>query len=530
MQKDYTPFVVIPEKEKKSAQKRNIEVAKEVAESVRTTLGPKGMDKLLVNGQNKITVTNDGVTILQEMEYIHPIAQMIIQIAQTQESEVGDGTTTAVILAGELLSKAQDLLQRGIHPTIINKGYKQASEKALAIIESLATKVDATDTEILTQIITTAMTGKGAESIKEDLTSIIIEAVSKVSQNKHAKPQDIKIEKRVGSNKASTLIKGILIDKGRVHPDMPNAITDAKIALLNCALEVKDTETKSNISITNPEQIKQFIEQEDLIVKHFADTIIASGANVVFCQKGIDDLVQYQLAKKGIFAVRRVTQTDMEKFARATGAKIIFDINDLVPETLGQAEEVYESRERDTVTYVTGCKNDIAATIVISGGTEHVADEICRAVDDALGDVFAVLKNNTIVPGAGAIEIEIAKNLYTFAKTLSGREQLAIKAFAESLETIPKTLAENAGLDPIDITTTLYAEHEKGIADAGIDVFSGNAIKALEKGIVEPSAIKIHAIQSATEVATMILRIDDTIVSPPEQQAPQGYSNQYPGF
>lgn len=501
------PYMIVPDTNaNKSPQKKNIEAAKLVAETIRTTLGPKGMDKLLVNSQNKITVTNDGVTILEDMELDHPIAKMIVEIAQTQEDTVGDGTTTAVILAGEFLSKAEELLDRGIHPAVITKGYRIASEKAIEILNKISRTADSKSD--YKKIVETAITGKGAEGFKESLVDVVVDAVMRAGD-----ASDVKVEKKTGGVDESRLVEGLIVDKCVVHPDMPKSLVNAKVALLNCSVEIRDTETKANISITNPGQMQEYIDQEERIVKAMTDKIIASGANVVFCLKGMDDLAQYFLAKAGVMAARRVKQSDLEKLAKSTGAKVIYDINDLDSAKLGSAKLVEEKLGVEKMIHVTGGKNQNVSTILVSGGTEHVADEVCRAVEDAIGDLFALMKSGKAVAGAGAVEIELAKELAKFAKTLSGREQLAVKAFADSMEVIPKTLAENAGLDPVDVVTTLYSEHEKGNDTYGIDVFSGKTMDAWKKGIIEPVAVKIQAIKSASEVANMILRIDDVIVS-----------------
>lgn len=519
MSKEYQPIYVLPEGSKqdygKTAQKNNIKAAKLVAETIRTTLGPKGMDKLLVNSMNEITITNDGVTILDEMEIQHPIAKMIVDIARTQENEVGDGTTTAVILAGELLSKAEELINRNIHPTIITKGYRIASQKASEILEEIAKPIEKKDKEVLINIVKTAMTGKGAEVVKEVLADIVVKAVLESESKEH-----ISVEKKVGySIEKSEVISGIILDKEKVHPDMPSEVKEGKIALINCPLEIRDTETDAKISITNPQQMQEFLAQEEMIIKQLVEKIIKSGANAIFCQKGIDDLAQYFLSKAGIFAVRRMKQSDMKKIAKATGAKIVYDIKDLDAEKLGSADICEKKERNESLIHITKTKNNNFSTILVTGNTNHVADEAKRAVEDAIGDLFSLIKNSKAVPGAGAIEIEIEKKLIEFSKSLSGREQLAVKAFAESLEIVPKTLAENAGLDPIDVITELNSAHEKN-ADYGIDVFSGKHIDSWKEGVIEPIAVKLQAIQSATEVANMILRIDDVIATSPDMENP----------
>ena len=503
----------------RNAQRNNIEAAQQVADTVRTTLGPKGMDKMLVDTLGDVIITNDGVTILEEIEIQHPAAKMMVEIAKTQEDEVGDGTTTAVVLAGELLKKANDLLDKKIHPTVIAKGFRLATEKAQEILRSIAEEIDEDDEDTLRSIATTAMTGKGAEHSKEKLAELAVKAVKsiidEINGEKRIDIENIKIEKKVGGGvEDSELINGIVLDKERVHPGMPKIVKNAKILLLDSAIEIKNTETDAKIQITDPSQLQSFIEMEEKMLKEMVDKIVKTGANVVFCQKGIDDTAQHYLAKAGIYAVRRVTRSDMEKLERATGAKIITSFNDLSSKDLGFAGLVEERKIGDeAMTFVTDCKNPKAVTMLIRGGTEHVIDEVKRAMEDAIGDVAAALKYGSVVGGAGSVEAELAKELRKFANSLSGREQLAVQSFAEAIEVIPRTLAENAGLDPIDILAELKAEHDKGKKWAGIDVFSGKVIDAWKLGVVEPLKIKTQAIQSASEVAIMILRIDDVIAS-----------------
>jgi len=522
MHRDNQPIYITSDKKQKTPQEQNIIAAKLVADTIRSTLGPKGMDKLLVDQQGNTIITNDGVTILSEMQIKHPIAKMIVEIAQTQENEVGDGTTTAVILAGELLSQAQELLNRNLHPTNIIKGYQLAAHKAQEILLQKATAVDTSDDIQLHKIVTTAMTGKGAEVAKESLAKVIVQAAKSVRDK-----ESISVIKHIGTSvEDSKVIAGLVLDKHRVHPDMPEIILDAKIALLNCPLEVRDTETDAKISITSPAQMQAFLEQEELMIQNITTAIIKSGANVVFCQRGIDDLAQYHLAKAGVLAVRRATSSDMRKLAKATGAKLLYDVTDITAQSLGSAHVEEKLVNGQTMLHIT--KISGVATIIIGSGTNHVADEVIRAVDDALGDIFSVLKSKKIVPGAGAIEIELAKELLVFAKTLSGREQLAVEAFATSLLIIPKTLAQNAGLDPINVVAELFAAHEKSHT-AGIDVFTGMVLDSFERGIIEPLHVKVHAIRSASEVANMILRIDDVIATEiDDQQGTRGPNLQMP--
>lgn len=512
------PIYILPENTQrstgKSAQSNNILAAKLVAQTVRTTLGPKGMDKMIVDSLGEVIVTNDGVTILKEMQIEHPAAKMIVEIAKTQEQEVGDGTTTAVILAGELLKQAEELLDENIHPTIIVKGYRLASEKALEVINSISSEIDFKSKELIANIASTAMTGKGAESSKVHLSDMISSSVLDVIKDGKFDKDDIRIEVKSGESvDKSALIKGIVIDKEKVHPNMPKKIENAKIALINCALEVKSTENDAKININDPMQLNAFLEQEEKMIKDMTDKIISTGANVLISQKGIDDMAQYFLAKKGIYAIRRVRETDLKQLSKATGANIVSKINDLTSEDLGFAGNVQEKYISDEyMTFVQNCKNPKAVTLFVRGSTEHVVNEIKRAIEDALGDIESVIKTKRVVYGAGSCEIELSKKLRKYAQSLSGKEQLAVTSFANALEIIPKTLAENSGLDSIDILTSLKSEHDKGNLTYGVDVFSGKIVDSKLMNIIEPITIKTQAIISATEVAAMILRIDDVII------------------
>ena len=511
------PVYVMPEDAQrimgKDAQRNNILAARVLAETVKTTLGPKGMDKMLVDRSGNIIVTNDGVTILEEMEIEHPAAKMIVEVAKTQEQEVGDGTTTVVMLAGKLLENAEKLLDKKIHPAIITRGYRLASQKAQEIINTLA--VEISSEEELLKIAQTAMTGKGAEYVKDKFDNIIVNAVKLVSDHGRLNPDDIKIEKQKGQSIDKTeLIEGLVLDKERVNLEMPARVDGARIALIDSALEVKGPETETRISITSPEQLQSFVTREEELLRGMVEKIKGVGANVVICQKGIDEIAQFYLAKEGIYALRRVPKTDMQKLARATGGKIISNLREITMDDLGYSaivEEIKESEEG--MTYIRGCKNPKAITILIRGGTDHVIDEIERAIRDGLGDVAAVLKDNKVVAGAGAVEIETAKRLREYAQTLKGREQLAVEEFASALEFIPITLAENAGLDPLDVLTELRVNHDSGNKNHGINIFTEKVEDSLMYGIIEPLKIKTQAISSASEVAIMILRIDDVIAS-----------------
>jgi thermosome len=517
----------------------NITAARVIAEAVRSTLGPKGMDKMLVDSLGDVVITNDGVTILKEIDVEHPAAKMVIEIAKAQDNEVGDGTTTAVVLAGELLKRAEELLDQEIHPAVIANGYRMAASKALEIFNEIAIPVSRDDDEVLRKIAATAMTGKGAEVALEKLAEIAVKAVKLIAEEENGKIEVntdyVKIEKRQGGSVEETeLIDGIVLDKEVVHPGMPKRIKDAKILLLDSALEVKETEIDAKIRITDPEKLQKFIEQEEAMLKEMVDKISGAGANVVFCQKGIDDLAQYYLAKAGILAVRRVKKSDMEKLSKATGAKILTDLRDVSSEDLGEAALVEERKVGDEkMVFVTGCKNPKAVTILVRGGTEHVVEEIARGIEDAVRVVSCALEDGKVVAGAGAPEIEVSLKLRDWAPSLGGREQLAAEAFATALEIIPRTLAENAGIDPIDVLVELKSAHEKGQKYAGVDVETGKVVDMKERGVLEPLRVKSHAIESATEVAVMLLRIDDVIAAKgleKEKEKGEGGSGEMPEF
>ncbi|MBR9706117.1 thermosome subunit [Candidatus Pacearchaeota archaeon] len=530
MASDKQPIYILPESTERTvgrdAQRNNILAAKLVGEAVKTTLGPKGMDKMLVDSLGEIIVTNDGVTILEEMEIEHPAAKMMVEIAKTQESEVGDGTTTAVMIAGRLLENAEKLLDKKIHPTVITKGYTMAAERIKLLLNQLSVDVTGRD-DVLKFVAMTAMTGKGAESVKEKFSDIIVESVKQIEENDNVDINNIKIVKSKNNRIEDTeLISGIVIDKERVAIDMPNKVEGARIALVSDALELKTPESEAKISVTSPEQLQNFVEREEHMLKQVVERIKNSGANVIFCQKGIDDVVQYYLSKNNIYACRRVAKSDMENLARATGAKIVSNLNELTKEQLGNSRSVEEVKQGDEgMTYVKGCINPKALTILIHGGSDHVMDEMERAIKDGLGDVASVIKTKRIVPGAGAIEIELSRRLKAYANSLSGREQLAVQEFANALEYIPSTLAENAGLDPIDVLTELKSRHDNQEQNAGINIFSNQVEDVLAEGIIEPAKIKTQAISSATEVAVMILRIDDVLAS----RSAKGRMPQMPG-
>jgi thermosome len=503
----------------REAQNNNIMAAKAVAAAVRTTLGPKGMDKMLVDSLGDIVITNDGATILKEMDIEHPAAKMIVEVAKTQDDEVGDGTTTAAVLAGEFLKNAEELLEQGVHPTVIASGYRLASIKAREILKTLARPVTSKDRDLLLKIAATAITGKGAEASKDVFANLAVNAVLSVVDTENGKQKvdidDIKVEKKVGGSvEESVLIEGMVIDKERVHTNMPKRITDAKILLINEALEIKKTEVDAEISIKSPDQLQLFLDQEEQMIHDMVIKVINSGANVVFVQKGIDDIAQHYLAKAGIYAARRVKKSDMDKLARATGAKVLTSLKEINDSDLGKAGLVEEKKIGDeSMTYITECHNPKAVSIILRGGTEHVADEAERALHDALRVVGVAIEDETLVAGGGSPEVELALRLREYASTLKGREQLAVAKFADALEVIPRTLAENAGLDPIDMLVEMRSQHEKGNKTAGLNVFTGKVVDMWKEGVVEPLRVKTQAISSGTEAATMILRIDDVLSS-----------------
>ena len=500
----------------RDAQSMNIAAAKAVASAVRTTLGPKGMDKMLVDTIGDVVITNDGVTILKEMDIEHPAAKMMVEVAKTQDDEVGDGTTSAVVIAGELLKRSEDLLEQDVHPAIIANGYRQAAEKAQELLQNIAIDVTSDDSATLRKIADTAMTGKGSETAKDKLCDLVVRAVTMVAEDDGSvDTENIKIEKKVGGSiEDSEIVEGMLIDKERVHPGMPAKVTSAKIMLLNAAVEFKKTEVDAEITITSPDQLQAFLDEEERMIKAIVEKIIATGANVLFCQKGIDDIAQHYLAKAGIMGIRRVKKSDMEKLARATGATIVSSIDAISDTELGDAGIVEERKiSGEEMIFVEECKNPKAVSIIVRGGTEHVVAELDRALEDALRVVGVVLEDKKCVAGGGAPEVELSLRLREHAASVGGRAQLAIESFASALEIIPRTLAENAGLDPIDMLVELRSAHETGKKTVGLNVYEGKAVDMREAGVVEPLRVKTQAIASAAEAAIMILRIDDIIAS-----------------
>ena len=511
----------------REALRINISVAKAIADAVRTALGPKGMQKMLVDPFGDVIITHDGATIMKEMEVEHPIAKMMVDLAKTQDQETGDGTTTVVILAGELLSKAEELIDMGIHPTIVIAGYRKAEKKAQEILNEIAINVPWNDEKILKQVAEIAMGSKAVSSAKAHLSELAVKASLAVVEERDGKRitdiDNIKLEKKEGGSIFDTqLIQGIVIDKEVVHPAMPKTVADAKIALISRALEVKKPEISSKIRIVSPSQIKQFLDQEKAMIRDLIDKIAATGANVVFCQKGIDDIAQHFLAKKGILAVRRVRKSDMEKLAKATGAKIVVNIEDMSEGDLGHAELVEERRVgEDKMVFVEGCKNPKAVSILIRGGSKQIVDETERALHDALCVIRDVIEDGKIVVGGGAVELELALRLKEYANTLSGKEQAAVQKFAEALEVVPKTLVENSGMDTVVKMAELTRQHTLGNTYYGFDIFTGEVVDMKEKSVIEPLRVVSHAVKSAAEFAETVLKIDDIIAAAGKTSLPK---------
>ncbi len=518
-----TPILILKEGSSRSrgreAQHANILAARIVAEAVKSSLGPKGMDKMLVDSFGDVTITSDGRTILDEMDIQHPAAKMMVEVSKTQDNEAGDGTTTAVVIAGELLSNAEELIEKNIHPTIIIDGYKKAAEKALETLEKIAITVNPLSKEEIKKAAMTSMASKLVAEHREYLAELAVQAILQVAEKTEtgykADIDDVKVEKKPGESITDTkLINGIVLDKEIVHPGMPKRVENAKIALLNCPLEIEKTEFDAKINIDSPEQMEAFLKQEEEMLKEMVEKISMTGANVVLCQKGIDDMAQHFMARKQILAVRRVKKSDMEKLAKATGGKIVTNLDDLTAADLGYAQTVEERKiGEDKMTFIEGCKHPKSVTILIRGGTERTVDEAERSLHDALCVVRDIVEEPKILAGGGAPETEIARILREYAETLPGREQLAVQKYAEALEIVPETLSENAGLDPIDILSELRALHEKGNTWAGVEVHDGKVKNMLEANVLEPLSVKKQIIKSATEAATMILKIDDIIAA-----------------
>jgi thermosome len=528
------PIIVLREGTERSknreAQSNNIAAARAVADAVRSTLGPKGMDKMLVDSLGDVVITNDGVTILKEIDIQHPAAKMVVEVAKTQDNECGDGTTTAVIMAGELLKKAEGLIEQGIHPTILANGYRMAATKSLEILETIAIKITPKDEEMLKKIARTAMTGKSVGGQRDFLAGLSVRAVKAIAEEKNGRfevdVENIKVEKKAGGSISDTsMIEGIVIDKERVHPRMPKTVKDAKIALVTGSMEIAKTQVEAKIQIRDPQAMQRFLDEEEGTLRKMADRLKEIGATVVFCQKGIDDLVQHYLAKHNIYACRRLKESDMEKIAKASGAKMISNVMDIEKGDLGGSAMVEEKKiGDDNLTYITGCKNPKAISIMIRGGTEHVIEEVERALHDALRVVGITVEDGKAVPGGGAPEIELSLRLANYASSVGGREQLAIEAFAQAMEVVPWALAENAGLDAMDVVIKLKSAHEgkKANKNAGLDLVNGEPIDMLKENVIEPLRVKTQAVKSATEVANMILRIDDVIASRKAPPMPPG--------
>jgi thermosome len=525
----------------KEAQHSNMMAAKVVAETVKSALGPKGMDKMLVDSFGDVTITSDGRTILDEMDIQHPAAKMMVEVAKTQDNEAGDGTTTAVIISGALLDKAEGLINKNVHATIIIDGYKKASDRALKTLEKIAISVDLSLQGYLKKAAMTSMASKLVAEHRGYLADLAVKAILQVAEKEAGKYKadvdDIKVEKKPGESVRETkLINGIVLDKEVVHSGMPKRVENPKIVLLDSALEIEKTEFDAKINIESPEQMDAFLKQEETMLREMVDKITATGAKVLLCQKGIDDMVQHFLSRKGILVVRRIKKSDMEKLSKATGGKIITNLDDINPADIGYASLVEERKiGNDKMTFVEGCKNPRAVTILIRGGTERIVDEAERSLHDALCVVRDIVEEPKVVAGGGAPELEVSRALKKYAGMLPGREQLAVECFAEALETIPLTLTENAGLDPIDILSELRARHEKGETWTGIEVHSGKVQDMTQAGVFEPLAVKKQIIKSATEAASMILKIDDVIASgkmktpPTPPGGPPGMGGMGPG-
>jgi thermosome len=528
------PVIILKEGSTRSrgrdARRSNMMAAQIIAEVLKSTLGPRGMDKMLIDSLGDITITNDGATILDEIDVQHPAAKMMIEVAKTQDDEVGDGTTTAVILSGELLKKAQDLLDQNIHPSIIIIGYQKAAEKALETMDKIALDIDLEDRETLMKLATTSMRSKTVSASREHLASLAIDAIKQIIEERDgetiADVDNVQIVKKEGKSLNETeLVQGIILDKEVVHDGMPKSVENARIALVNAALEVEKTEIDAEIRIRSPDAIRGFLDQEAEMLRKMVERVVDSGANVLFCQKGIDDVAQHYLAKEGVLAARRVKESDMEKLAKATGGKVVSNTSDLKESDLGSCEVVEERKiGDDEMIFVEGCKDPRSVAIFIRAGLERMIDEAERTMNDALYVISDVAELPRMVPGGGAIEMELSKAVRDDARLVGGREQLAIEAFGDALEAVPRTLADNAGLDILDTMVELKAAHEKkGGSGMGVNVFKEGVIDMLEQGVVEPVAVKMQAIKSAVEVASMILRIDDVVAASTESMGgPEG--------
>jgi len=500
----------------REAQLNNIAAARAVAEAVRTTLGPRGMDKMMVDSKGEVLVTNDGVTILRMMDIEHPAAKMVVDVAKAQDDEVGDGTTTAAVLTGELLKVAEDLIEMDVHPTVIARGYRLALERAEEALQDLVHKIDTEDEDLLRKVAETAMTGKGAEDAKDKLAFLAVQAVKAVAEEGEEIDIDsIKIEKmRGGEIRDSCLIQGMVLTDEIVHVDMPRKVKDARIALISAPLEFSKLEGDAEIRISSPDQMAKYLDEEEAIVREMVERIKDVGANVVLCEKGIDDLAEFYLARAGIMAVKQIKRTELDRIARAVGGRVVLSTEDIEAGDLGSAELVEEKMfGGEKFLFITGCKNPKAVSLFLRGGTEQGVSVLERAIVDALRAVSATLEDREVVAGGGSPEVELSLQLQRYAATLTGREQLAVEKFAEALEVVPKTLAENAGLDAIDSLAELRSHHEKDGKDSGLNVYTGEIENMFEKGVIEPRRVKSQALNSATEAALMILRINDVLAA-----------------
>ncbi len=512
----------------REAQKNNIAAAKIIAEIVHTSLGPRGMDKMLVDSLGDVTITNDGATILKEIDVQHPAAKMLVEISKTTDNEVGDGTTSAVVLAGALLEHAESLITQDVHPTIIVDGYRKAAKKAKQFLDDIAEKITANDKSSLLKIAKTSMQTKLVRKESEKLSEMVVKAILSVAEKNNEKYSvdidDIKVEKKSGGSiNDSSIIRGIVLDKEIVHSGMPKKTIDGKIALINTALEISKTETDAKINISNPQQMKSFLDEENRMLKTMVDKVIGSGATVVLCQKGIDDMAQHYLAKAGILAVRRVKESDMTKLAKATGARIVTNLDDLFEKDLGSAALIQEKKvEEDKWVFVEGCKHPKSVTLLLRAGSQRVVDEVERSIHDSLMVVIDVMEHPSIVAGGGAPETFAATKIRSWAKSLEGREQLAVEKFADALEAIPLALAENAGMDPIDTLTNLRSKQIKGEKWIGIDVMKAKVGNMQSSDIIEPLIVKQQIVSAAAEAACMILRIDDVIATAKSAGPPPG--------
>ena len=512
----------------REAQRNNIQAAKLISEIVRSSLGPRGMDKMLVDSLGDVTITNDGATMLKEIDVQHPAAKMLVEVSKATDNEVGDGTTSAVILAGALLEKAEELINKDVHPTVVVDGYMKALEKSQQVLEQIAEKVDPSSKADLLKVATTSMMTKLVSDDAPHLAQLVVDAVTQVAEQTEkgyrVDIDNVKVEKKAGGSMVDTkLISGIALDKEVVHSAMPKRIEGAKIVLINSPLEIEKTEFSAEIRISDPDQMQKFLDEENSILKGMVDKIEESGANVVVCQKGIDDVAQHYLARAGVLAVRRVKESDMTKLAKATGARIVTNLDDLSSKDLGQAKLAEERKiEEDKWDFIEGCKNPKAVTILVRGGSQRVVDEAERALHDAIMVTKDVVEAPSIVAGGGAPEVEVASKVREWAQKLTGREQLAALRFAEAIESIGTILAENAGMDPIDTQVDLRARHGKGEKWAGVDALSGKVANMWQKNVVEPTAVKTQILKAATESACMILRIDDVIASSKSREPPAG--------